>query len=148
MKKINLSGFGILLMLLLSVFLLTSCTKPADAQSSLFMKKDSVKCGVDTVAQIDLNGNYEKLAFTLTNATTVDTLKPQVRYTGTNTWVTASVKNIRLQTSDTNIILAASSWPASFEVNDPVIDAFRLFKPSSGTVASRITYVYFRAWRR
>ena len=133
----------VLIVFFLSISLV-SCMKEAKAQKQLLSAQDSIVDGVDTIASITSpNGFYQKGAFTITNATTADTLRPQALYSGTTNWVTTSVKSVRTQSSDTTMIIAASSWPVDYEINDPCIIGFRLLK-TNGFVASRKVYIYFR----
>lgn len=140
-KKFNIA----ILLILMTCVSFVSCVKESKAQEQLINQKDSIVAGVDTVASITLSGGYYvKGGFTITNATVSDTLKPQALFYGTTNWVTTSVKNVRLQTSDTNIITGAATWPVDFEINDPCIIGFRLVKYNSFYSSTRKSYIYFR----
>lgn len=139
MNKRSISAF---LSLLFTVLLLAVC-EPTVAQEVLYQKADSLVDGVDTIATVTPGGTYVSGAFTLYNSTTVDSLKPQVRYFGSSDWVTTSVKNLRTLASDTNIVITASSWPVDFAINDPCVIGFRLVKLGAYQASQKI-YVYFR----
>lgn len=136
MRKIK-SMLGIFLLFVL----MTSCL---NAQT--FQKRDSVYAG-DSVASINPTGNIEKMGFTLWSTVIGDTLWPQAQY-GTDLWVNTSIKNVRLQTSDTIIRITANSWPTDYELNDPVITAFRLWSKAPSYIATRKTFVNFRYRKR
>lgn len=132
------------LILFVMALCLSSCVKESKAQTYMFTKKDSVVDQVDTISVVTPGGLFVAGAFTIVNTTTADTLKPQALYYGSSSWVTTSVKNTRLQTNDTNIIVTASSWPQDFSINDPAIIGFRLVKYLSNYAANRKVYVYYR----
>ncbi len=115
-------------------------------QSNLITKYDSVyhNSGTDSIKTVTVGGLYENGAFTVRSTAIGDTLKPQARYGTSSQWVTTSVKNIRTQASDTNIVVTASSWPVDYEINDPCIVGFRLVPIHSGYTPTRKTYVNFR----
>lgn len=127
---------------------LSSCVKESNAQTYMFTKKDSIVDTQDTISIVKPGGLFEAGAFTLRNTTTTDTLKPMALYYGDTNWVTTSVKNVRTQTSDTNIILPASSWPVDFQINDPAIIGFKLVKFEDFYAANRKVYVYYRFRRQ
>jgi len=132
-----------LLFLLATAFLLSAVQPKAAAQETLLQKKDSLVCGVDTIAVITPSGTYVSGAFTIYNSTGAATIAPQARYYGSSDWVTISVKNTRTQSSDTTIASTASSWPVDYVINDPCVVGFRLVKTDAYSAGEKV-YVYFR----
>lgn len=143
MKK----SFALIMLSLLLLLTPLLFSPPAQAQSDFFKKHDSLAVG-DTISTVSPGGIYTKGAFTLRSTVIGDTIKPQARYGTSSEWVTTSVKNIRTQSSDTNIIITASSWPVDYEINDPVIVAFRLVSKGATYITTRKTYVDYRFRRR
>jgi len=137
---------GSFLFVFLAILFLTVTSQQSYCQSNLLTKYDSVyhNAGTDSIKTTTPGGLYGKGAFTLRSTAIGDTLKPQARYGTSSQWVTTSVKNIRTQTSDTNIVVTASSWPVDYEINDPCIVGFRLVPIHGGYTPSRKTYVNFR----
>lgn len=127
----------------LALILIAAGYSQLHAQGQLLQKKDSLVCGVDTIAVITPGGTYASGAFTIYNSTGAATIAPQARYYGSSDWVTISVKNTRTQTSDTTIASTASSWPVDYVINDPCIVGFRLVKTDAFASGEKV-YVYFR----
>lgn len=121
-----------------------SITSEINAQ--VFQKKDSIYFG-DTLSIINPTGNIEKMGFTLWSTAIGDTLWPQVKYWSDTQWVNTSVKNVRLQTSDTIIRISPNSWPMDYELNDPVVTAFRL-RSTGAYVTTRKVFINFRYRKR
>ena len=148
LKSIYKSIFAVFMLTFISAALLTSlCPEDSKAQTELLKKKDSLVAG-DTIVKRTPGGEYSDGAFTVRSVLIGDTLKPQVQYGTSSEWVTTSVKNIRTQTSDTSIIITASSWPVDFTFNDPCVVGFRLVSLAPAYIATRKTYVDFRFRRR
>lgn len=137
---------SVLLAFILAFFFLLIMSQQSYCQSNLLTKYDSVyhNSGADSIKTVTPGGLYEKGAFTLRCTAIGDSLRPQARYGTSSQWVTTSVKNIRTQTSDTNIVITASSWPIDYEINDPCIVGFRLIPIHTGNTPSRKCYVNFR----
>ncbi len=123
--------------------LLFSLSPEGYSQSELMTKKDSIVAG-DTISTINPGGIYSRGAFTIRCTAIGDTLWPMARYGTSSEWVKTSVKNIRTQLSDTNIIVTASSWPVDYEINDPCVVGFRLVSKAAAYITTRKTFVNFR----
>lgn len=139
--------FLTLAILMATLFCINFSPGEANAQSELTKKKDSLVVG-DTISKVTPGGVYEKGAFTIRCTAIGDTIKPMAQYGTSSEWVTTSVKNIRTGTSDTSIIITASSWPVDYEINDPCVIGFSLVSLGPTYKTTRKTYVDFRFRRR